>query len=183
MYYTYCDLKKTTAHSCLSSESQNSSFTPYRNFKWDQNFYWVTPTSKHKGFFFFNDCHQPWSMNSHSWGCLQAAAPSQKSTAGCSLLFPIIAKLWLHLTLVSYITQPFIIAGNPFLKPRPTQQKYVASPPKLIWFKVSRIDSWRFCTTHTIFLLGDPELLWLDSSGLSPPSWSCQSAAGHNPSW
>lgn len=133
--------------------------------------------------FFFNDCHQPWSMNSHSWGCLQAAAPSQKSTAGCSLLFPIIAKLWLHLTLVSYITQPFIIAGNPFLKPRPTQQKYVASPPKLIWFKVSRIDSWRFCTTHTIFLLGDPELLWLDSSGLSPPSWSCQSAAGHNPSW
>lgn len=136
-----------------------------------------------KVFFFFNDCHQPWSMNSHSWGCLQAAAPSQKSTAGCSLLFPIIAKLWLHLTLVSYITQPFIIAGNPFLKPRPTQQKYVASPPKLIWFKVSRIDSWRFCTTHTIFLLGDPELLWLDSSGLSPPSWSCQSAAGHNPSW
>lgn len=50
---TYCDFEKTTTHSCLSSESQNSfHYQPNRNFKWDQNFYWVTPTSKHKGFFF-----------------------------------------------------------------------------------------------------------------------------------
>lgn len=58
--------------------------------------------------------------NCHSWDCADGCM-LQKVQAGQSGLFPINAKIYLHLAHVSYVPDLFITAGNPSLRLRATQ--------------------------------------------------------------